>query len=99
MTNLELETFVIESQKPGVVEPVEIKVNRQGQTVQWREQLDAFEEYALGLNMVEILTVKTYDPGNGIDTALPQKDTDLANVCNIDLSDILDSIENAGQRI
>lgn len=46
----------------------------------------AFEKYIERLNMVEAYGVETYDPGDGVNTALPKVDSDLAQICNIDLS-------------
>lgn len=65
---------------------------------EYRKGIDSFEEYILGLNMLEAIGVETYDPGNGIETALPKKGTDLAEVCNVDLKRIIKAVEEAGSR-
>ena len=49
--------------------------------------------------MREVLSVETYDSGNGTDTMLPEKGTDLAKVCQVDLKEILGSIQNAGEHL
>ena len=58
-----------------------------------------FEEYIEGLNMVEAYGVETYDPGDGISTALPKKDTDLAAVCDIDLSRYISVLTECAGRL
>lgn len=65
---------------------------------EWNAGMKAFENYIYGLNMVEAIGVETYDPGSGFETALPKKETDLAEVCDIDLSKILLAIQEAGNR-
>lgn len=58
-----------------------------------------FESYINGLNMVEAYGVETYDPGDGINTALPKADTDLAQVCNIDLDKYILVLKEAAGRL
>lgn len=94
---IELETYVLETKTVGTVPKLVTTTNADGQNIQWQEQLDSFEEYAIGFNMREILNVETYDSGNGIDTMLPEKGTDLAKVCHVDVNEILGSIQNAGE--
>ena len=43
--------------------------------------------------------VETYDPGDGISTALPKKDTDLAAVCDIDLSRYISVLTECAGRL
>lgn len=51
----------------------------------YAENEQAFEKFIMGLNLTEVKNFETYDPGDGINTALPKKNTDLAQVCNIDI--------------
>jgi len=95
----ELETYILDAKIPGSVNALQTKRQTNGETIQWKEEQEAFEEYIIGLNMLEILNVETYDPGNGIETAMPQKGTDLAEVCSIDLREILISIKSAGEHM
>lgn len=60
---------------------------------------ETFEEYIEGLNMVEAYGVETYDPGDGINTALPKKGTDLAAVCDIDLSRYISVLTECAGRL
>lgn len=52
----------------------------------WSNDEAAFEEFIKGLNMLEAVGIEVYDPGDGINLALPKKGTDLAEICNFDLS-------------
>lgn len=88
----ELESYSIHAD----VKADEVEANDKGKLGD--KGIVAFEQYMLGLNMLEVIGVETYDPGNGIDTKLPKKGTDLAEVCEIDLSNILSAIEEAGSR-
>ena len=62
------------------------------------KRMAAFEKYIEGLNMLEAIGIETYDPGNGKETALPKKGTDLAEICEIDLSRMLKAVAEAGSR-
>lgn len=65
----------------------------------WSSGEAAFEEYIKGLNMVEAYGVETYDPGDGIHLALPKKGTDLAEVCDIDLSKFILTLEEVAREL
>lgn len=58
-----------------------------------------FENYIYGLNMIEAYSVETYDSGDGINTALPKVNTDLARVCNIDLDKYIQVLKEASGRL
>lgn len=58
-----------------------------------------FEKYIEGLNMVDAYGVETYDSGDGISTALPKKETDLSEVCNIDLSRYISVLTECSDRL
>lgn len=75
------------------------QVSEKPELKQWEENVDAYEEYIYGLNMVEAYGVETYDPGNGIETALPKPGTDLATMCNIDLEKFIITLEEASGRL
>ena len=65
----------------------------------WKNGVSAFESYILGLNMKEAYGVETYDPGNGIDTALPKLGTDLEAECSIDLEKFILVLREAADRL
>lgn len=93
----EFETYSIVAEPGAEV----VSVNQQtgvDEYDKWNEGVEGFKDFIYGLNMVEAIGVETYDPGNGVETALPKKGTDLAEVCNIDLSKILLALQEAGNR-
>ena len=49
--------------------------------------------------MIEAYSVETYDSGDGINTALPKVNTDLARVCNIDLDKYIQVLKEASGRL
>ena len=56
-------------------------------------ELIGFENYIKGMKLSEVYNIETYDTGNGTDVAVPNKNTDLAEICSIDLSRILRALK------
>ena len=75
------------------------RAKSEAETQAYVNDLNEFEKHISGFNIVEAYTIPTYDIGNGSDTALPQIDTDLAEVCNIDLQEYLIALEKAAGRL
>ena len=81
-----LESYSINVNTDKAILPTADKAKNDESVKELADGEKSFENYIIGLNMVEAYNVETYDPGDGINTALPKVDTDLAQVCNIDLS-------------
>lgn len=93
-----LDSYVVTAEQ-GKIRSLRDETANYEQTEQWKDGLDAYEKYINGLNMVEAYGVETYDPGDGISTALPKPGTDLAEVCNIDLDKFIKVLEEAAGRL
>lgn len=66
---------------------------------EWVNQLEGYEEYIQGLNMLEAYGVETYDKGDGINTNVPKINTDLGKICDIDLSEYIIVLKEAAGRL
>ena len=64
-----------------------------------KNKITAFEDYMIGRTVGEVYAAEVYDPGDGINLALPKKDTDLAKICNIDLYYYLKAVSEANGRL
>lgn len=95
----DLETYVIDGVPGTEVISQKEKAQSDPNLQEWQRNVDAFNQYIQGLNMVEAYNVETYDPGNGIETALPLPGSDLAEVCNIDLNKIILALKEAANRL
>ncbi len=89
-----LETYSITAD-PGE----EVLSQREKNVQPWASGEAAFEEYIKGLNMEEAAGVETYDPGDGVNLALPKKGTDLAEICDIDLSKFVLTLKEAAKKL
>ena len=65
----------------------------------WNNDMSNFEKYIVGLNINEAIGVEVYDPGNGVDLALPKKGTDLSERCSIDLYKTILALREASDRL
>lgn len=93
----EFETYSIIAE-PGIDVVSMAQQTGADEHIKWNTDVKEFRDFILGLNMLEAIGVETYDPGNGEETALPKKGTDLAEICDIDLSRILLTLQEAGSR-
>ena len=94
-----LEAYSIEN-IPGIdVVSQSEKPKSDEQLKNWDEGLSAFEEYIDGLNITEAYSVETYDPGNGVELALPKPGTDLADKCEIDLDKFILALKETSARL
>lgn len=94
-----LETYKINAEANTEVVSNKERAEFDEQYRTWNQDMLSFEKYIMGLNMNEAVGVEVYDPGNGIDTALPKIGTDLAEVCNIDLSKMILALKEASGRL
>lgn len=66
---------------------------------EWVSQLEEYEKYTYGLNMMEAYGIETYDKGDGINTNVPKINTDLGRICDIDLSEYIIVLKEAAGRL
>lgn len=64
-----------------------------------KNQVEAFEEYMIGRTISDISAIEVYDPSDGINLALPKKDTDLSKICNIDLYYYIKTVSESSGRL
>lgn len=94
-----LDTYSVYGEPGADIRSQKEKAEEQPELFEWQKGIEGFEEYIMGLNMTEAYGVETYDPGNGIETALPKAGTDLAEVCNIDLDKFIITLREAAGRL
>ena len=69
------------------------------ETYSLKNKIAAFEDYMIGRTIGEVCAAEVYDPGDGINSALPKKGTDLAKICNTDLYHYLKVVSESGGRL
>lgn len=95
----DLETYKIKAETDTEIFSLRERAKVDEQYKAWNNDMSNFEKYIVGLNMNEATGIEVYDPGNGIDTALPKKGTDLSEICNIDLSKTILALKEASGRL
>ena len=58
------------------------------------EQVEALEDWCVGKTVEEVVTMPTYDKGDGHHTQVPD-DVDLKTGCTIDAGSFLDALQKA----
>lgn len=94
-----IEEYAVIDEKGADVRSQKEKSSGQQDILEHCKQIDAFETYIQGKSLGEVANIEIYDPGNGVDTALPKPETDIAAVCNIDLSKYLSNAREASSRM
>lgn len=61
--------------------------------------LEGLSKFIVGLSLDEACSIETYDPGNGIDLAIPVKESELSKVCSADISGVLKSLKECKERM
>lgn len=61
---------------------------------EWFEQAEALEDWCVGKTVEEVVTMPTYDKGDGHHTQVPD-DVDLKTGCTIDVGSFLDALQKA----
>ena len=61
---------------------------------EWFEQAEALEDWCVGKTVEEVVTMPTYDKGDGRHTQVPD-DVDLKTGCTIDVGSFLDALQEA----
>ena len=61
---------------------------------EWYEQAEALEAWCIGKTVEEVVTMPTYDKGDGHHTQVPD-DVDLKTGCTIDVGSFLDALQKA----
>lgn len=61
---------------------------------EWFEQAGALEDWCVGKTVEEVVTMPTYDKGDGHHTQVPD-DVDLKTGCTIDMGSFLDALQEA----
>ena len=61
---------------------------------EWFEQAEALEDWCVGKTVEEVVTMPTYDKGDGHHTQVPD-DVDLKTGCTIDMGSFLDALQKA----
>ena len=61
---------------------------------EWFEQAEALEDWCVGKTVEEVVTMPTYDKGDGHHTQVPD-DVDLKTGCTIDMGSFLDALQEA----
>ena len=61
---------------------------------EWFEQVEALEDWCVGKTVEEVVTMPTYDKGDGHHTQVPD-DVDLKTGCTIDVGSFLDALQEA----
>ena len=61
---------------------------------EWFEQAEALEDWCVGKTVKEVVTMPTYDKGDGHHTQVPD-DVDLKTGCTIDMGSFLDALQEA----
>lgn len=95
----ELEKYSVIAEKDSKVISQKEKAKYDMEALKESNGIEAFEDYIIGLNLEEAYGIETYDPGNGIETALPKKGTDLAQICSIDLANIIIALGDVKERL
>ena len=61
---------------------------------EWFEQAEALEDWCVGKTVEEVVTMPTYDKGDGRHTQVPD-DVDLKTGCTIDMGSFLNALQKA----
>lgn len=61
---------------------------------EWFEQAEALEDWCVGKTVEEVVTMPTYDKGDGHHTQVPD-DVDLKTGCTIDMGSFLNALQKA----
>ena len=61
---------------------------------EWFEQAEALEDWCVGKTVEEVVTMPTYDKGDGRHTQVPD-DVDLKTGCTIDIGSFLNALQEA----
>ena len=61
---------------------------------EWFEQAEALEDWGVGKTVEEVVTMPTYDKGDGRHTQVPD-DVDLKTGCTIDIGSFLNALQEA----
>lgn len=61
---------------------------------EWFEQAEALEDWCVGKTVEEVVTMPTYDKGDGHHTQVPD-DVDLKTGCTIDMGSFLNALQEA----
>lgn len=61
---------------------------------EWFEQAEALEDWCVGKTVEEVVTMPTYDKGDGHHTQVPD-DVDLKTGCTIDVGSFLNALQEA----
>lgn len=61
---------------------------------EWFEQAEALEDWCVGKTVEEVVTMPTYDKGDGRHTQVPD-DVDLKTGCTIDMGSFLNALQEA----
>lgn len=61
---------------------------------EWFEQAEALEDWCVGKTVEEVVTMPTYDKGDGRHTQVPD-DVDLKTGCTIDVGSFLNALQKA----
>lgn len=61
---------------------------------EWFEQAEALEDWCVGKTVEEVVTMPTYDKGDGHHTQVPD-DVDLKTGCTIDVGSFLNALQKA----
>ena len=61
---------------------------------EWFEQTEALEDWCVGKTVEEVVTMPTYDKGDGHHTQVPD-DVDLKTGCTIDVGSFLNALQKA----
>lgn len=61
---------------------------------EWFEQAEALEDWCVGKTVEEVVTMPTYDKGDGHHTQVPD-DVDLKTSCTIDMGSFLNALQKA----
>lgn len=61
---------------------------------EWFEQAEALEDWCVGKTIEEVVTMPTYDKGDGHHTQVPD-DVDLKTGCTIDVGSFLNALQKA----
>lgn len=61
---------------------------------EWFEQVEALEDWCVGKTVEEVVTMPTYDKGDGRHTQVPD-DVDLKTGCTIDMGSFLGALQEA----
>ena len=61
---------------------------------EWFEQAEALEDWCVGKTVEEVVTMPTYDKGDGHHTQVPD-DVDLKTGCTIDMGSFLGALQKA----